>query len=189
MIRLTETQKKTARLRKFSPTLGQAALLVGIDEVGTKEDPANSNDGPRIRQYQSTTEAFQISWGASFITWCFFESGTDLGGVAWSSSSSESWFDTARANNQNGTKVGPNNTTVKTIRQSQVIEGDIVLFDWDRESEGIFDRVGLVNIPPTRDGMFQSLEGNIDYDEQSNGGQVIQIMRNVLQVVAWVRVS
>jgi hypothetical protein len=38
-------------------------------ELGVREDPLGSNRGPRVRQYQSSTGAYNAAWCVSFLQW------------------------------------------------------------------------------------------------------------------------
>lgn len=57
----------------FPPSFGQTAVSVAMAEVGVKEQPANSNDGPRVRVYQATTGAYKAPWCASGARWVYGE--------------------------------------------------------------------------------------------------------------------
>lgn len=62
----------------FPPRLGPEIVRVMLAEVGVREHPAGSNDGPRIRDYQRTTGAFKAPWCASFHRWGIVEAATRL---------------------------------------------------------------------------------------------------------------
>jgi hypothetical protein len=57
----------------FPPTFGEIVVKVALAEVGTTEHPANSNDGPRVHLYQSSTGAYRQPWCASGAKWTFVE--------------------------------------------------------------------------------------------------------------------
>lgn len=69
------TSKAAVDLILFPPSLGQRVVEVALREVGTKEHPAGSNDGPRVHEYQSVTGAYHAPWCASFCCWCYRRAG------------------------------------------------------------------------------------------------------------------
>lgn len=56
-------------------TVQEKALKLELAEVGVTEHPANSNDGPRVREYQSSTGAYKQPWCASFQSWALLGAG------------------------------------------------------------------------------------------------------------------
>jgi hypothetical protein len=44
-------------------------------ELGVREVPYGSNRGPRVRQYQSSTGAYNAAWCVSFLQWGFKKAG------------------------------------------------------------------------------------------------------------------
>jgi hypothetical protein len=44
-------------------------------ELGVREVPYGSNRGPRVRQYQSSTGAYNAAWCVSFLQWGFQKAG------------------------------------------------------------------------------------------------------------------
>jgi hypothetical protein len=44
-------------------------IRTALHEVGVREIPDGSNDGPRVHQYQAVTGAFRAPWCASFDQW------------------------------------------------------------------------------------------------------------------------
>lgn len=69
--------QKTERLVKllFPPSLGQRIVRAAAGEVGVTEHPAASNDGPRVRAYQSVTGMYRQPWCASFVCWAYRKAG------------------------------------------------------------------------------------------------------------------
>ena len=55
---------------------GQAALAVARRELGVKEHPPGSNDGPRVRVY---TRGRPEPWCADFIEWALEQVGWTRG--------------------------------------------------------------------------------------------------------------
>ena len=144
-------------------------------EIGTKEHPANSNDGPRVRQYQQTTGAYKLPWCASFVTWCFKEAGRELSGF--NTAYCPSWVQAAKAN-RNGLSV---------VSRDGVKRGDCALYDWQKD--GTSDHIGIVSGRVSSTGEFSAIEGNTSYGNDSNGGEVLLRTRNAKDVLVFVRVS
>lgn len=63
----------------FPPTFGEWKVRIARAEVGVKESPAGSNDGPRVRVYQKTTGAYKAAWCASFAKWLEVEAAKKVG--------------------------------------------------------------------------------------------------------------
>jgi len=55
-------------------------VAIAKAELGVRESPNGSNDGPRVRQYQSATGAYRAPWCASFVQWVLMKAG--IGPVA-----------------------------------------------------------------------------------------------------------
>lgn len=53
----------------FPPSFGELVVRRAKAEVGVKEHPAGSNDGPRVHTYQSSTGAYRQPWCASGRKW------------------------------------------------------------------------------------------------------------------------
>jgi cell wall-associated NlpC family hydrolase len=156
-----------------SQTLGQRALAIAVKELGVKESPPNSNDGPRVRVYQAETGAYKQAWCASFVAWAYHEAGHQLKG--WNTAYCPSYVETARAG-----KCG-----LRVVSAADARPGDLVLFDWDG---GVADHVGLLETK-VASGSFRSIEGNTSTGNDSNGGQVMRRDRQVAQVECFVRVA
>jgi hypothetical protein len=59
---------------------GQAMLNVVRNEVGQAEQPAGSNDSPRIAQYRQATAGSGVGpWCAYFVSWAARQAGAPLG--------------------------------------------------------------------------------------------------------------
>jgi hypothetical protein len=167
--------RRKRRLAKRPPeTVGSLAFKVAAGEVGVKEDPAGSNDGPRIRTYQSATGAYRAPWCASFVSWCLDKTGRFKRdrGVNWAYC--PSILAAARAGKANL-------SIVKTPRR-----GDLVLFDWQRD--GTPDHIGFID-GPSSDGGWKTIEGNTSAGNNSNGGQVQRRTRYPSDITAFVRAT
>lgn len=73
--------QKTAQLIRllFPPSMGDMIRKVAIAEVGVHEEPAGSNTGNRVAQYQATTGAVKAPWCGSFNKWCIVTAAHKLG--------------------------------------------------------------------------------------------------------------
>lgn len=70
--------RATRRLKAVVVTPSPCAdriIATAKREIGVHEIPDGSNDGPRIRTYQSVTGAFHAPWCASFVQWVLKTSG------------------------------------------------------------------------------------------------------------------
>lgn len=142
------------------------ALEIAKGEVGVKESPPNSNDGPRVREYQKTTGAYRAPWCASFVHWAFEKAGFKIDNALPAYVPSvEQWL---RAHNWVVSHPAP---------------GDIVIYNWDggpSDHMGIVSRVGEAH--------FEAVEGNTSYGSNSNGGEVMLRWRRYGDVQAFGRI-
>ena len=55
-------------------------MKVAAGEIGTREIPAHSNTGPRVREYQQATwlPGTNWPWCAAFVCWCYRQAGYQL---------------------------------------------------------------------------------------------------------------
>jgi len=176
--KLTIAEKTRAKLRaKRRNTANPWAKAVAIAEreIGIKEHPANSNSGPRVRQYQATTGAYYAPWCASFVTWVFAQAGRKLSGfnTAYCPSSVSSAREA-----KNGLRVIP---------AREVRPGDLAMYDW--QGDGVSDHIGICASIVQSSGDFTCIEGNTAVGNDSNGGQVMRRARNSRQVICFIRIS
>lgn len=157
-------------------TRGQAALAYARREVGVKEEPAGSNDGPRIRWYRRVGQGDAgISpgpWCADFVTAMATLAGFKPAG--WNVRYCPSWVQAARA----GT------AGLRLVDWHDVKAGDLALYDWQRDS--ISDHIGIV-ARKTGATSFEAVEGNTSVGDDSNGGMVMVRQRDRGQVAAFIR--
>lgn len=171
---------RTRRLIQPRLTTGERALKVATGELGVKEHPAGSNDGPRVREYQSVTGAYREPWCASFCTWAYKEVGVWLQG--YNTAYVPSWVQTARGQ-RNGLRV---------VSYADVRPGDCVAYDW--QHDGTADHIEIVETPPNAAGDFVAVGGNTTQEndkngDQSNGGCVARRHRNTRDVACFIRVG
>lgn len=106
-------------------------------------------------------------WCAIFVCWCYDQAGTPLPNIGFKHGfagcqSALTWF-----------------TEKKWITRFPV-EGDIVLFDWQRD--GRYDHAGLF-VQHIEPGFFQSIEGNTAIGNNSNGGEVMLRKRRYVNAI------
>jgi hypothetical protein len=140
------------------------ALRLAEREVGVKESPSNSNDGPRVRVFQAVTKAFKAPWCASLVMYCLKQAGFDIEKL---SHSAYVPFILAKAAQLGWLVHVP-------------APGDLVCFDW--EQNGVADHIGFVRTRVDGHGNFTTVEGNTSFGNQSNGGEVMVRTRNVSEV-------
>ncbi len=152
-----------------------AALRAAKGEVGTTEHPADSNDGPRVHQYEATTGAYRQPWCGSFVTWAFLQAGVKLSGF--NTAYVPSYIAAAHAG-QHGLRI---------VGKDQVEPGDLVCYDWQKD--GIADHIGFVEDGP----LDATVEGNTSFGpggSQSNGGCVARRTdRSLSDVACFIRVA
>ena len=176
---LTGKKKRTpamivrARQRKQKQNLGLAALKVAREYIGTKESPAGSN-----RVMFSEWYGMIGPWCAMFVTYCFVRSGSKafVKGSRWAYCP---YLLSAARRNEDG---------VTLVSRANVRPGDIVLFSW--KQDGVANHVGIVAGNIDSAGNFHTVEGNTaatNAGDQSNGGMVAARVRNVAQVIGFVR--
>ena len=152
----------------------EQALRVAKAEIGVTEHPAGSNDGKRVREYQSTTGAYRQPWCASFQNWVLRQVGVRIDHV--NMAYCPSIVDAARAG-RDGLRV---------VSVADALPGDWALFDWARD--GVSDHIGMLATRVAADGSFRSVDGNTSISgSQSNGGAVLLRDRNESQVLVFVR--
>jgi hypothetical protein len=64
-----------------APPAGLRALAAAAAEVGVREEPPGSNDGPRIAEYRAATagSAPGVPWCAYFVSWAAGQAGAPIG--------------------------------------------------------------------------------------------------------------
>lgn len=168
--RRTPAMVVRANQRKKKQTLGAAALKVAREYIGTKENPAGSN-----RVMFSEWYGMIGPWCAMFVTYCFVRSGSKAfeRGSRWAYC--PYLLSDARANRHG----------VTLVSQANVRPGDIVLFSW--KQDGVANHVGIVAGKIDGAGNFHTVEGNTAVGNDSNGGEVMARVRNISQVIGFVR--
>lgn len=132
-------------------------IEVATNEIGVVEEPINKvkyNDWI----YQKPTSGKSYAWCGAFVSWVFNEAGLNLGRIDLSRGFVGCPF--AVKNIHKWGKL----VTVPT-------EGCVVFYDWD--GNGRFDHTGIF-VKDLGDGLFEAIEGNTSFKDNSNGGQVMR---------------
>jgi hypothetical protein len=167
---------KNVRARIDGKKLRARALTNAKREIGVKEMPPGSNDGPRVEQYQAVTGAYRAAWCASFVAWSYKQAGYPLTGF--NTAYCPSYVQQSRQNKQ-----------LRQVLAKNVLPGDIAMFDWGNDN--VSDHIGFVTSRVAADGSFGTVEGNTSTGtagSQSNGGCVAARRRNTRDVLCFVRV-
>lgn len=141
--------------------LGVRALDILRPLVGTREDPAGSNNHLVSRWY-----GVQGPWCAMAVTYAMVRAGS-TGFVKGSYYAYVPFMVIDARAGRRGLQV---------VSRADAKAGDIVCFDWQRgdgRNPYSFDHVGLLRSGVRADGVFQTREGNTSDDwsgSQSNGG-------------------
>jgi cell wall-associated NlpC family hydrolase len=126
---------------------GARRVAAAAAELGVREAPPGSNDGPRIAEYRTAVPGGPVGrWCAYFVSWVAKQSGTPLGenGQGFAAVQGvRSWLKGSGRLSEGPAAVGR--------------PGDLVFFDGNRD--GVWDHIGLVEaILP--DGTVRTIEGN-----------------------------
>lgn len=137
-------------------------IQIARKEIGVKEDPADSNIVKYNDWFYGGHEYGHPAWCGAFVSWCYDQAKMNLGVIDY-------------RNGYAGVPYAVNHISkwgkLVTVPQP----GDIVFFDW--QGDGKFDHTGLF-VKDNGKGLFQSIEGNTAFANDSNGGMVMQRERN-----------
>lgn len=148
-------------------TNGQLVADFAFGEVGTKEQPANSNK----TKYGKWFGYDGVFWCAEFVSYVYHHAGFPLGKLQY----------------KNGFAGCPwavthFKETKEVITKEQARPGDIVFFDWN--GDGRYDHTGIFNgWKDKKAGIMYTIEGNTSLSNQSNGGEVMSRKRSCNNVV------
>lgn len=132
-------------------------IEIATKEIGVVEEPINKvkyNDWI----YNKPTSGKSYAWCGAFVSWVFNEAGLNLGKIDLSRGFVGCPF--AVKNIHKWGKL----VTVPT-------EGCVVFYDWD--GNGVFDHTGIF-VKDLGKGLFEAIEGNTSFKDNSNGGQVMR---------------
>ena len=139
--------------------MGKEKILeIALAEVGTKENPPNSN---KVKYntwiYGKEVSGPQYPWCGAFVSWCYYMAGMPI-----QKAGLKKGFVGCPYAVANVSKWG----RIVTVPQPC----DVVFFDWN--GDGKFDHTGLF-VKDNGGGLFQSVEGNTAFGNDSNGGEVM----------------
>lgn len=132
-------------------------IEIATNEIGVVEEPINKvkyNDWI----YNKPTSGSAYAWCGAFVSWCFDQAGIPLGNI--------------------GLKrgfVGCPYAVERIAKWGKLVtiptEGCVVFYDWD--GNGRFDHTGIF-VKDLGGGLFEAIEGNTSFKDNSNGGQVMR---------------
>jgi len=143
-----------------TPSAAQARLNAAIREIGTKENPANSNQVKYSQWYNMIGP-----WCAMFCTWA-----DQTGGAPTKSFVKGSYYAYVPYVVSDA-RMGYRGLSITSEPQP----GDLVCFDWDWNGE--YDHIGIFEKWTTKPS-FSCIEGNTSTSDNSNGGEVMRRTRN-----------
>lgn len=132
-------------------------IEVAKGEVGQTESPANTNK----TKYGKWFGFDGVAWCGIFVSWCYDKAGIPLGNIGF-----KKGFAGCQTAFAHFTKTG------EITENPQ--EGDIVLFDWNKD--GRYDHTGIF-VKKINDLSFETIEGNTSLKNDSNGGTVMHRVR------------
>lgn len=139
----------------------QKVLDTAKAELGTKENPANSNKN----KYGNWYGMDGVMWCVEFVSWVFDHAGHPLGNLQ-------------TPKGIHHCQTAHNYYKNRNMLTSNPQPGDIVIFDWT--GDGHADHIGIFNQwSDTGKTKFTSYEGNTALHDDSNGGMVM--LRNRLR--------
>lgn len=127
-------------------------------EIGQGETPLNSNNS----KYNEWFGIKEQPWCAMFVSWVYFKAGNALPKIGYTK---------GYAGCQTAYNYFKTNGWLVTDPQP----GDICLFDWN--NDGRFDHTGIF-VEKISNDKFKSIEGNTSLVNDSNGGEVMERVRN-----------
>lgn len=132
-------------------------------EIGISENPSGSNK-VKYNTWFYGREVFdgdkpgaKYPWCGAFVSWGFNEAGINLGTIDYKRGFA-------------GCQYAVRNVKKWGRIVTQPLPGDVVFFDW--QGDGVFDHTGIFK-KDNGGGLFQAIEGNTAFGNDSNGGQVM----------------
>lgn len=126
---------------------GQSIARIASAELGVREQPSGSNDGPRIAEYRTATRGAGVGpWCAYFTSWVTAQAGVPIG----PDGRGEGWV-------PNVERWGRDTGRWIPSGQGSAMAGDLVIFD--RNGDGLTDHIGVVT-GVRSDGGIETVEGN-----------------------------
>jgi hypothetical protein len=171
---LLNRQRRAKRLKE---SYGSKAVDEALKWVGTTEQPPGTNIAKPFTPWYGWV-GWGAPWCAVFVSYCLDKAGFDQ-----IEPNKHRWaycpyFLADAQARRHGLSV---------IHQYQVEKGTICLFDWDNDT--VPDHIGFAR-GPVKNGKVETVEGNTSFDDsgsQSNGGAVASRIRNVSDIIAFVK--
>ena len=144
--------------------LAQRALQFAVSQIGVREEPVGSNQGPMVNEYLKSTGTPPGSfWCMAFVHWCFMKAATELGvpnSFPRTAGCLDAWS-RAQAFRITASQAKAN--------PALVVPGSVFIFDFG----GSLGHTGIVEA--ATGGTLQTIEGNSNTDGSSNGIGVFRL--------------
>ncbi len=132
-------------------------LEIAGKEIGIVESPAGSNQ-VKYNDWFYNKVGYAGAWCGTFVSYVYAFAGVPLGVIDF-----KKGFAGCQYATRNLKKWG----RIVTVPEP----GDVVLFDW--QGDGRFDHTGIF-VRDLGSGLFESIEGNTAFGNDSNGGKVMR---------------
>jgi hypothetical protein len=133
-------------------------IRIAEKEIGQGEKPLNSNK----TKYGKWFGYDGVAWCGMFVSWCYAMAGFPLPKIG---------FSKGFAGCQTAVAYFKKNGLITNTP----VEGDIVFYDWN--ADGRYDHTGIF-VKWIDNNTFEAIEGNTAVGNDSNGGNVMQRVRN-----------
>lgn len=138
-------------------------LALAKQQIGVTESPAGSNNveyntwfyGREVHDGDKPGASYP--WCGTFVSWLFFHAGINLPNIGYLRGFA-------------GCSTAVNNAAKWGKIVTVPLPGDVAFFDWD--GDGKFDHTGIF-VKNLGNGLFQAIEGNTSFKNNSNGGEVM----------------
>lgn len=139
---------------------GEKVIAIAKREIGVTEVPFNTNK----TKYGQWFGLNGVAWCGIFVSWCYDKAGLPLGNIGFSKgfAGCQTAYDHFRKSGEITTDPQP---------------GDIVLFDWNGDKR--YDHVGIFVSWKAKGQAFNTIEGNTSPTNASNGGCVMDMVREM----------
>ena len=140
-------------------SLREDIIAAATAEIGVKESPPDSN---KVKYntwiYGKEVQGSAYAWCGAFVSYCYFKAGATI----------------KNAGLTNG-YVGCQYAVTHLSKWGRLVTvpmpADIVFYDW--QGDGKFDHTGIF-VKDLGKGLFEAIEGNTAFGNDSNGGQVMR---------------
>lgn len=138
-------------------------LEIAHREIGVVESPANSNNvkyntwmyGHEVHDGDGPGAFYP--WCGAFVSWVYFTAGLSLGAIDY-------------LRGYVGCPYAVKHQAIWGHQVSTPQPGDVVFYDW--QGDGKWDHTGIFE-KNLGNGLFQAIEGNTSFHNDSNGGAVM----------------